>query len=84
MVKNLFQLQKKETEELLIYFIFSKFCNEPKNVSRHCGVHYNRIIKHFDDFSRGERLFKPPSHEKLQIYTSESYFTHEYEPRDKL
>ena len=44
MVKNLFQLQKKETEELLIYFIFSKFCNEPKNVSRHCivdcGVHY--------------------------------------------
>ena len=46
MVKNSFQLQKRLKN-------YSKFSNDPKNISRHCGGHYNIKIKHFEDFSWG-------------------------------
>ena len=41
------------TKELLKNLIFSKFSNDPKNVSSHCGGHYNLKYKHFKDFSGG-------------------------------
>ena len=37
---------------------FSKFSNDLKNVSRHCGGHYNMKTKHFEDISGGGS--KPP------------------------
>ena len=52
MVKNSFQLQKR-LKNYLKKQIFSNFLNYPKNVSRHCGGHYNIKIKHFEDFSGG-------------------------------
>ena len=39
------------------------FFNDPKNVSRHCGGHYNIKIKHFEDFpGGGGSLRAPPCH----------------------
>ena len=52
MVQNSFQLQKR-LKNYSKNWIFSKFSNDPKNVYRHCGVHYNIKNKHFKDFSGG-------------------------------
>ena len=43
----------EETQELLKNLISSKFSNDHKNVSRHCGGHYNIKIRRFEDFSGG-------------------------------
>ena len=51
-VKNPFQLQKRLKNDPKIS-IFQKILNDLKNVSRHCGGHYNIKIKHFEDFSGG-------------------------------
>ena len=59
MVQNSFQLQKR-LKNYSKKWIFSKFSNDPKNVSRHCGGHYNIKIKHFEDFSGGGS-WSPPS-----------------------
>ena len=56
MVQNSFQLQKRLKNDPKIS-IFLKSLNDLKNVSRHCGGHYNIKIKHFEHFSRGG--FKP-------------------------
>ena len=48
----------KETQELLKKWFFSKFSNDPKNVSRHCGGQYNIKIKHFYDFLGGGARIK--------------------------
>ena len=45
---------KKETQELLQNFNFSKFSNNLNIVSRHCRGHYNFKIKHFYDFLGGQ------------------------------
>ena len=50
MVQNSFQLQKRLKNYSKNWF-FSKFSNDLKNVSRHCGSHYNIKIKHSEDFS---------------------------------
>ena len=52
MVQNSFQLQKR-LKNYSKKGIFSKFSYDPKNVSRHCGGHYNIKIKHFEDFLGG-------------------------------
>ena len=40
--------------------ITSKFSNDLKNVSRHCGGHYNIKIRHFEDFTGGGAVPAPP------------------------
>ena len=50
----------KETQELPKNFNFLKFSNDLKNVSRHCGGHYNIKIKHFEHFLVGEDPGAPP------------------------
>ena len=46
----------EETQELLKNLISSKFSNDHKNVSRHCGGHYSIKIKHFENFSDGSQV----------------------------
>jgi len=53
-VKNPFQLQKKLKNDTKISS-FLKFLNDLKNVSSHCGGHYNIKIKHFEHFSVQKR-----------------------------
>ena len=60
MVQNSFELQKR-LKNYSKNWIFSKFSNDPKNVSRHCGVHYNIKNKHFKDFSGGGSWTPPMS-----------------------
>ena len=59
MVQNSFQLQKR----------IKNYSNDPKNVSRHCGGHYNIKIKHFEDFSGGG-LLEPPLMSKRVKYVN--------------
>ena len=51
MVKNSFKLQKR-LKKYSKNWIFSKFSNDIKNVSIHCGGHYNIKTNHFEDFSK--------------------------------
>ena len=57
------------------------FFNDPKNVSRHCGGHYNIKIKHFEHFSGGGGSWSPPScqvglrKEKMHLFHSRSPHT---------
>ena len=57
MVKNPFQLEKKLKNDQKISN-FLKSSNDLKNVSRHCGGHYNIKINHFKHFLGGSR--SPP------------------------
>ena len=59
MVQNSFQLQRR-LKNYSKKWNFSKISNDPKNVSRHCGGHYNIKNKHFKDFSGGGS-WSPPS-----------------------
>ena len=52
MVKISFQLQKRLKNDPKIS-IFLKSSYDLKNVSRHCGGHYNIKIKHFEHFLGG-------------------------------
>ena len=65
MVQNSFQLQKR-LKNYSKNWIFSKFSNDPKNVSRHCGVHYNIKNKHFKDFSGGGSWSPPPMSNRVK------------------
>ena len=47
-----FQLQKR-LKNYSKNLIFKKFSNDLKNVSRHCGGHYNIKIRHFDEILGG-------------------------------
>ena len=55
MVKISFQLQKRLKNDPKISF-FLKSSYDLKNVSRHCGGHYNIKIKHFEHFSMSSRV----------------------------
>ena len=59
MVKISFQLQKRHKNDPKIS-IFLKSLYDLKNVSRHCGGHYNIKIKHFEHFSGGGAPGAPP------------------------
>ena len=52
---------KKDSRITQKKWFFSKFSNDPKNVSGHCGSHYNIKIKHFEHFSGGGGSWSHPS-----------------------
>ena len=83
MVQNSFQFQKRLKNYSKNLF-FSKVSNDLKNVSIHCGGHYNIKFKHFEDFSDG--LPHPPcqiglvnkaiqSHEKVTARNGEKSYS---------
>ena len=76
MVKIPFQLQKRRKNDPKISNFYN-FSNDLKNVSKHCGGHYNIKIKHFEHFS-GETPGVPPSCQGglIQVLEDEKNHSH--------